>query len=195
MNKSIATVIMCMAMSACSTMGDKVIQRSDNLSSRPDWASETTSYYEKGNKTYFVGNMVVDGGASPSWLCLAASNVTKKDVADQIKQKLDFIVQAANEDMEIGLGQLKYVGTEASNLTVSSLKREGCYWEKVLTQVDESSKGIVYRAFAKLSIPTADLKKAIKDAASKKGLSKDFQKQVDERWNAVTSFSNESTAE
>lgn len=195
MKKSLTTVFMCMAMSACSTMSDKVIQRSDDLSSRPSWASETVAYYEEGNKTYFVGNMVVDGGASPSWLCLAASNVTKKDVADQIKQKLDYIVQAANEDMTVGLGQLKYVGTEASNLTVSSLKREGCYWEKVLTQVDESSKGIVYHAFAKMSIPTADLKKAIKNAASKKGLSKDFQKQVDERWNTVTSFEKEPVAE
>lgn len=195
MNKTIATAIMCMAMSACSTMSDKVIQRSDDLSSRPDWASETVAYFEEGNKTYFVGNMVVDGGASPAWLCLAASNVTKKDVADQIQQKLDYIIQASNEDIEFGLGQLKYVGTEASNLTVSSLRREGCYWEKVLTQVDESSKGIVYRAFAKMSIPTADLKKAIKNAASKKGLSKDFQKQVDERWNVVTAFEREPNAE
>lgn len=195
MKKYIKVAVVCAAVSACSTMGDKVIQRSDNLSSRPSWVSETTAYYEEGNKTYFVGNMVVDGGASPSWLCLAASNVTKKDVADQIKQKLDFITQAANEDMQIGLGQLKYVGTEASNITVSSLKREGCYWEKVLTQVDETSKGIVYRAFARLSIPTADLKKAIKAAAEKKGLSKKFQKQVDERWDYVTAFDKEAVSE
>lgn len=184
MKKLIAMIAIVASLSACAT-GDKVLQRADGLSSRPDWASETVASFERGGNTYFVGTMTVDGGASSSWLCMAASNVTKKDVADTIRQKLDFVMQAANEDMELGMGQLKYVGTEASNMVVSNMKREGCYWEKVLTQVDEYSKGVVYRAYAKLSIPTADLKKAIKAAANKKGLSKDFQKQVDERWDST----------
>lgn len=184
MKKLFATVIV-MFLTACSSMSDKVLQRADGLSSRPEWATETVSSFEDGNKTYFVSSMTVDGGASSSWLCMAASNTAKKDVADMIKQKLDFALQVANEDMNLGVGQLKYVGTEASNLAVSNLKREGCYWEKVLTQVDENSKGVIYKAFAKMSIPTSELKAAIRKAMEKKYLSKEFQKQVNDRWNAT----------
>lgn len=185
MKKILASAVLAASLTACSSMGDKVLQRSDDLSSRPDWASETVSSFESGNKTYFVGNMIDDGGKSTSWLCMAASNATKKDTADQIKQKLDFVLQAVNDDMELGVGQLKYIGTEASNIVVSNLKREGCYWEKVLTQVNESSKGVIYRVFAKLSIPTADLKAAIRRAMDKKGISKETKKQAMERWNAT----------
>lgn len=178
----IATVIL---LNGCSATGEKVLSRADGLSSRPSWAKETVAYFEDNGVSYFVGNQVVEGDMSPAWVCMAASNMAKKDVSDIINQKLDFLMQMANEDMKVGVAQMKYVGTEATNITMSNLRKDGCYWEKVLTQTDTNENSVQYRAFTKLSIPTSQLKAAIKNAGAKKGLSEDFKKQVDERWNLM----------
>ena len=172
--------------SACSSLSEKVIARSDGLSSRPDWAKETVSYFEKDGMSNFVGTQVIDGAMNTTWVCTAAANMAKKEVSDTVKQKLDFIVQGANEDMSVGMAQLKYVGTEASNISLSNLRKDGCYWEKVVTQASVDDKQVLYRAFVKTSMPTQQLKDAIKKAGMKRGLSKEFQKQVDERWEVTT---------
>ena len=183
--KKIFVLMLSVIVSACSTTGDVVLQRADNLSSRPEWASDTVSYFEKNGSANFVGTMSATGGSSTAWLCMAASNITKNSVSSLVKQKLDFVTQVAQEDMEVGVNQMKYIGTEASNIVLSNLKREGCYWEKVLTQTDTSTKSVEYRAFVKMSIPVDELKKAILAASRKRGLSEEFAEQVKERWDSM----------
>ena len=189
--KNFFALMFVVLVSACSTTGDVVLQRADNLSERPSWASDTVSYFEKDGRANFIGTMSVDGGSSTSWLCMAASNVTKKSVSSLVKQKLDFVTQVAQEDMNLGVNQMKYIGTEASNTVLSNLNRDGCYWEKVLTQKDTNSKSVEYRAFVKMSIPVDELKQAIRSAGAKKGLSQEFSKQVDQRWNEVLEIKRE----
>lgn len=181
--KKIYALILSVFISACSTGGDVVLQRADNLSRKPDWASETVSSFEQNGVAYFIGTMSVDGNSSSSWVCMAASNMAKNNISSLIRQKLDFVTQIAQEGTDIGVNQMKYVGTEASDAIVSGLKRDGCYWEKVLTQNDTSSKRVEYKAFVKMSIPVNRLEQAIRNAAKKQGVSPEFAEQANQRLN------------
>lgn len=156
--------------SACFSLSEKVISHSDGLSSRPEWAQKTVSYFEKDGMSNFVGTQVIDGSINSTRVCTEAANMTKKEISDTIKQKLDFIVQVANEDISVGMAQLKYEETETSNISLSNLREDGCYWERVVTQTSVGDKQVLYRAFVKMSIPTHQLKDAIKKAVMKRGL-------------------------
>lgn len=171
---------------ACSTiptipMEERVIARSDGLSETPKWATYGVgSFVEKGNIS-FVGNHDVGIGSSLSMACRVAASKAKNDISSEIYQKLSFVLQHAEEGMNMGAGQTKYIGGEVSKLTTSSIRYDGCYWEQVMIPTGEQSFNTIYRIFAKVSIPKDKLEEAIRKAGKGK-FSQEFTKQVSDHW-------------
>lgn len=182
-----------LSLSACSSvMKDQVIARSDDLSSRPSWANEEKTFtIEKGN-VYMMGihEMPVAGKRITTGYRVAENNA-KAGLAGAIEQKLNFMFQNAEEGDEMGADQTRFIGGEVSKLVASSIRPANRYWEKVARVVDaDGNREVIYRIFARVSMPEADFKKAIQDAikrnSGKKGISEDFAKKVEAHWDQMS---------
>lgn len=175
---------------ACSSVSiipqEKILARSDGLSETPKWASYgVASFSEKGTVS-FVGNHEVTVGSSLSMACRVASTKAKNEIANEIQQKLSYVLQHAEEGMSIGGGQTKYIGGEVSKLTTSAVRYDGCYWEQVAIPSGYDSYNFVYRVFSKVSIPKDKLEEAIRKVGKSK-FSKEFAKQVSDHWEDLVS--------
>ena len=180
------------ALSACSSLPkDEILARSDNLSSRPKWASEEKTFtIEKGN-VYMMGmhEMPVAGKRITTGYRVAENNA-KAGLSGAIEQRLNFIFQNAEEGDEVGADQTRFIGGETSKLVASSIRPANRYWEKVARVIDaDGNRDMIYRIYVRISMPEADFKKAIEDAikrnAGKKGISEDFAKKVEAHWDQM----------
>ena len=185
----LATVL---SLSACSSvMKDQVLARSDDLSSRPNWVSEEKTFtIEKGN-VYMMGTHEMPADRRLTTGYRIAENNAKAGLSAAIEQRLNFIFQNAEEGDEMGADQARFIGGETSKLVASSIRPANRYWEKVAVVVDaDGTRNVVYRIFARISMPEADFKKAIQEAikrnSGKKGISEEFKKKVEDHWDQMS---------
>jgi hypothetical protein len=165
---------------------ESVIQRIDELSSRPSWLTESEPFKIEDGKVISLGQTTIPLDHRVDAAYRIAENNAKSSISAAIEQRLDFIFQNAEEGTAMDSTQARFIGAEASKITTSSLKLKNRYWEKVYS-VDENGKAkTIYKVFATVSMDESDFKNAIMEAIRKsqgKGdLSKDFSEKVEKHW-------------
>lgn len=165
---------------------DRVVSRIDELSARPDWVKESEPFRIEKGFVISTGMTTIPANDRVEAAYRIAQNNAKSAIAGAIEQKLEFILQNAEEGTSINSTQARYIGAEASSLVTSSIKPGNNYWEKVATTQDSGERIAQYKVFTTVSMPEDDFKRAIfeaiKKAQAKAGLSKDFAKKVDQHW-------------
>jgi hypothetical protein len=165
---------------------DRVISRIDELSSRPEWVKESEPFRIEKGQVISTGMTTISGSDRVEAAYRIAQNNAKAAIAGAIEQKLEFILQNAEEGTSINSNQVRYIGAEASNLVTSSIRPGKNYWEKIATSQDSGDRVTQYKVFSTVVMPEEDFKRAIFDAIKKAqgkgGISKDFAKKVDQQW-------------
>ena len=190
----LATVL---SLSACASdaLKDVVLERSDELTSRPKWAKdENTLTVGKDKKVYMLGfhQMPATANTRLSTGYRIAENNAKTALAGAIEQRLNAFFQNAEEGTEVGPEQVRFIGTEATNLLANGIAPANRYWEKVSRVVDVNSgeRDMVYRIYARISMDEARfndaIKRAIEKNAGKKTISEDLKKRADAIADQVT---------
>ena len=182
-----------LALSACaSPMKDIVVSRSDDLTSRPKWASDEKTFTIEKGTVYMMGRHEMPATADKRLITgyRVAENNAKAGLSGAIEQRLNFVFQNAEEGDEIGAEQTRFIGGEVSKLVASSIRPDKRYYEKVSRVVDaDGNRDLIYRIYARIAMPEDQFKKAIQDAikrnSGKKGISEDFAKKVEAHWNEL----------
>lgn len=189
MKKFFIATSMSLMLAACGGgMSDKVIQRSDDLSSRPSWVKESTPLTKKGSDLYFLGQTRIPAEkANVSMGYRIAENNAKNSIAGAINQNLTYIFQNAEEGISYDANQVQFVSTESAKALMSKATTSDRYWEKVLSTVNaENDKEMFYSIYTRVKISEADLKKAIERTLNKnKGISEDLKKKAAQQWDMM----------
>lgn len=169
---------------------DKVISRIDDMSSRPEWLKESEPFRIEKGFVISTGMTTIPGSDRVEAAYRIAQNNAKSAIAGAIEQKLEFILQNAEEGTSVNSNQVRYIGAEASNLITSSIRPSKNYWEKVASTQDSGERITQFKVFSTVTMPEDEFKKAvfesIKKAQGKGGLSKDFAQKVNEHWDKFT---------
>lgn len=187
MKKTILFLSM-LALSACGSMSDKVISRSDELSSRPSWVQDDNPVVVK-NGDMFVTSMatVRSDRANISQGYRIAENQAKTDLSNAIKTDIKTNFVDAQEGVEGDQFRTEFLSIEKSEISFSGLMPSNRYWEKVLVTNADGDTEMEYRFFARMKIKEADFKKQMKDFLNgNKGLSPEFNQRVTETINEFT---------
>lgn len=178
-----------LSIASCSSMGDKVIARSDDLSSRPKWLKESESFKIDEGIVYSLGSATIPADGRVEAGYRIAENNAKGAIAGAIEQRLSFVFQNAEEGEGIDSRQTRFIGAEVTKLTTSAIRPARRYWEKIVTIGENGQEIIQYRIFAQVSMPEQEFKnaifEAIRRAQGKVGLSQDFAQKVDQHWNEI----------
>lgn len=168
------------------TQEDKVIARINDVSSRPDWLDEAKPFQIKDGNVLALGQTTIPGDNRVEAAYRIAENNAKGAIASAIEARLETVFQNAEEGTGLDATQARYIGAEAAKITSSSLRMQDRYWEKRATTTDSGQRVTQYKVFATVTMPEADFKRAILDAARKRegkgGLSAEFAKKVDAQW-------------
>lgn len=189
MKKFVFATSMSLILAACGGgMSDKVIQRSDDLSSRPSWAKESIPLTKKGADLYFLGQARIPAEkANVSMGYRIAENNAKNSIASAINQNLTYMFQNAEEGTSYDANQVQFVSTESAKALMSKAIVSDRYWEKVLSTVNaEEDKEMFYSIYARVKINESDLKQAIERTLNKnKGISEDLKKKAAQQWDLM----------
>ena len=189
MKKSIIAASMAALLAACGGgMSDKVIARSDDMSSRPSWAKESTPLTKKGSDLYFLGQTRIPAEkANISMGYRIAENNAKNAIAGAINQNLTYMFQNAEEGTTYDATQVQFVSTESAKALMSKAVVSDRYWEKVLSTVSaDNDKEMFYSVYTRVKISEADMKKAIdRTLNGSKGISDDLKKKAAQQWDAM----------
>jgi len=183
-----ATSISLMLAACGGGLSDKVIQRSDDLSSRPSWVKESTPLTKKGSDLYFLGQARIPAEkANVTMGYRIAENNAKNSIAGAINQNLTYMFQNAEEGTSYDTNQVQFVSTESAKALMSKATVSDRYWEKVLSTVNaEEDKEMFYSIYTRVKISEADLKKAIDNTLNKnKGISEDLKKKATQQWDMM----------
>ena len=176
----------CASHSGKSAQDDVVLSRADALDARPAWLSETEPFKIENGQVTSLGMAMIPADNRVEAAYRVAQNNASFEVAKAIEQRLDYIFQNAEEGTGYDGTQSRYIGAEAAKLTTSSLRHHKRYWEKVATTRDSGERFTQYKVFATVSMPEADFKRAVIEAARKRegkgGLSADFAAKVEKHW-------------
>lgn len=198
MKKSILLLATVAGLSACAGgMGDKVIARSDELSSRPSWVKDDAPIQVK-NGDMFVTSMatVRSERANISQGYRIAENQAKTDLSNAIKTDIKTNFVDAQEGVEGDQFRTEFLSIEKSEIAFSGLMPNNRYWEKVLVTTADGDKEMEYRFYARMKIKEADFKKQMKQFLNgNKGLSAEFNKRVTDTVNDFTMTRTTDSAE
>lgn len=165
---------------------DVVIGRIDGMSERPSWLHEAEPFKVMDGKVTTLGSTEIPADHRLESAYRIAQNNAKSLIASSIEQRLDFILQNAQEGTTVDASQVRYIGAEASKITTSSLRPDKVYWEKVAVTRDSGERVTQYRVFATVTMPEAEFKtaifNAIKKAQGQGSISQDFKQKVDAKW-------------
>lgn len=191
MQKIISVISVLALLSSCGgTMQDKVIQRSDNRSSRPSWVKEETPLTQKDGNLYFFGQARIPAEkANISMGYRIADNNAKNSIAAAINQNLNYIFQNAEEGTTYDTTQIQFISTESAKALMSKAIPTDHYWEKVLSTINgEGDKEMFYSLYSRVKISEADMKAAVQRTLNgSKGISEDLKKKAEQQWNLMIS--------
>lgn len=174
---------------------ERVLSRIDGLGSRPSWLRESEPFTIDGGVVNSIGMTTIPADHRIEAAYRISDNNGKAAVATAIEQKLEFMFQNAEEGTSMDATQARYIGSEASKLTASSIRIGKHYWEKVSIVSQNGTPNVIYKVFNQINMPEQDFKAAIIDAIrSKQGkghISEEFAKKVDQQWDSFTGQSTE----
>ncbi|HEX7676206.1 MAG TPA: hypothetical protein VF412_18660 [Bdellovibrio sp.] len=205
--KKIIILFGIVALAACSTkpttttptqadvLPDQVVARIDQMNARPDWLKESEPFTISKGVVSSLGQTEVPGDHRVDAAFRIAENNAKAGISKAIEQKLDYVFQNAEEGTSIDATQARYIGSEVSKITTSTMRVDKRYWEKVVVSRENGSRVPIYRVFVTASMPEGDFKRAVLDAIRKSegkgGISADFAKKVDQHWDKITTAQTE----
>lgn len=165
---------------------DKVIGRIDDLSARPDYIRESEPFRFENGMVTSLGQTTIPADHRVEAAYRIADSNAKAAIASAIEARLEYVFQNAEEGTSIDSTQARYIGSEASQLTTSSIRTGKRYWEKIAMTTDSGERITRYRVFTTVTMPENDFKRAVLDAVrraqGKGGLSQDFAEKVNQHW-------------
>jgi hypothetical protein len=146
----------------CAT-GPSVIERADNLSSKPEWASLLRSVYEEEGAMYFLGYVEVQGDASKS----AALNMSdEKGMSEPFRALTDAFLDQNQVGEELrkdsAVGQRLISATRGYRPPMGGLHVVKRYWEvvRVPNQDDPDVTRAELRSYSLVMLPKSDFEAA-----------------------------------
>lgn len=185
--RKIFVILLALVVVACGMKDykDKVVARSDNLSSRPKWVKESQVQTVSGDYMYFIGQARIPAErANINMGYRMAENNAKNVIASIIDQNLTYIFQNVEEGTTIGSNQIHFVSTESAKMLASKVIPSDRYWEKVLTTINSNNdKEVMYLIFSRVKIKESDMKAAIDRTLSRnKGISNELKNKALIQW-------------
>lgn len=165
----------------CSSVptNQSIIERADDVSSRPSWASLTKPIYEENGKKYFLGYVEVDADASKS----AALNMSdEKAISEPFRSIVDqFLDQnQVGEELRGSTGQRIISSTRSSRPTITDLQIVKRYWELVETKSTTGVTRSNLRVYSLAEVPTSELERARQKYLSRLSTDLNVKKVLDE---------------
>lgn len=157
--KLIRATLLAVTLFGCVTTRASIIERSDNLSSSPDWATLAKSSFKKDGIIYFVGYVTTEGNVSPS----AAMNISDEKALSSPMQSLvnQFLDQnQVGEELQGTTGQRIISSLRSERIPMPSLQISSRYWERVKIPSSESAMRTELRVFSLAEVTEADFLKA-----------------------------------
>lgn len=172
------------------TTPDKVLARIDGLTERPNWFSESEAFVIRNGEVASLGSSTIPGDQRIEAAIRIAENNAKAGLCKVLEQRLEFVFQNAEEGASVDATQARFIGSEACKLTTSSMRPGRIYWEKVATTSERGERLARYRVFATITMPEAEFKQAILDAARKQSqgpqFTRAFEKTVNAQWDRLS---------
>lgn len=152
-----------MILSSCSSVGTRVavIDRSDDLSSAPEWVKIGTTNSERDGTASFLGYVEVSGDALKSAaLNMADEKALSEPMRAMVSEFLD--QNQVGEDLASSTGSRIISATRGFRPNMPSLRITKRYWEVVETQgANGSYSSTKLRVYSQAQIPAGDLAKAV----------------------------------
>lgn len=158
---------------------DRVLGRSDGLSSRPDWARETVSVREQSGKVQFIGLAEVPGDSRATAAFKMSDAAARGGIAGKLETSVTKLVESSDTGLNLEDQQLKTLIREVSNVKLTDIDVKDRYWEKLLRTTSDGSKKTVLKAFSLIEVDQEKLKKMMADLASQSKASPDARNQVE----------------
>lgn len=191
MKKIYLPILATLALSACSSPGVKNYQKDDVLStanetSQPDWADETKPFAIRDGKVLSVGVAWIRGDEIPSAGTRVAANNARSNIAKAVENRMEFVFQQGSENFSMDSQTAKFIGSEVSRTTSSSMREEATWWARVAQSQEDGSRTIRYKIFSLITMPEADFKVAVQRAMSgsnqERKISSEFKDQLSKQW-------------
>ncbi len=163
----IALFLFTFVFTACSSIGERVLVRMDDVSSRPEWATLSKTTFPKEGKIMVVGYAEVPADARISAAVKLADNNARFEVSRMITNDMGFIFQNLKEGVLDGGDLSRFYGMEISKTLASDTVTEKRYWEKVETFDSYGEKVYKLRLYSLISIKSSTLRRAIAKANAK----------------------------
>ena len=189
--KKITLAMTIVALSACSSPGVKNYHKDDVLStandtSQPDWADETKPFAIKDGKVLSVGVAWIRGDEIPAAGARVAANNARSNIAKAVENRMEFVFQQGSENFLMDSQTAKFIGSEVSRITSSSMREESTWWARVAQSQEDGSRTIRYKIFSLVTMPEADFKVAVQRALDgsnrERRISSEFKTQLSKQW-------------
>lgn len=164
----------------CSSISkDEVVQRMDDRSDRPSWATISKPTYVEDGMVYAIGVAEGSGNANLSALGRVADNNAKTELSRMVSNEIGVVLQNVEEGVE-GDNLSRFIGTEKSSLITREINPEKRYWEKVLTYDQDGEKKLRIKMYSLVSIKHVSLKKMVRaEIKRSRGISSELKQRVD----------------
>lgn len=178
--KSLIVISILLGLVGCSSIPkDEVVQRMDDKSERPSWATISKPTYVKDGLVYAIGVAEGSSNAKLSALGRVADNNAKTELSRMVSNEIGVVFQNVEEGVE-GDNLSRFIGTEKSSLVAREISPEKRYWEKVLTHDEYGEKKLKIKMYSLVSIKHVTLKKMVRAEMKKnRGISSELKQRVD----------------
>lgn len=179
--KNLILLFVLIAITACGSMGEKVVVRMDDMDESPKWATLSKTMFKKKGRVYAVGFAELPIESRISAAVRVSDNNARFEISREIQDDMAFILQNVSEGVSDGGQLVTFYGSEVSKNLIHGIKSEERYWEKVETFDELGSKVFKLRIYSLISIEESELRRAIRSALNKgRGLSPALKKQIDD---------------
>lgn len=145
-----------------------VLERSDEASSRPGWASFDVPVSIIEGKIYFTSNVTVSGSPSKSALMnMADEKAFSEPMRAIVDEFLDQNQVAEELNSDVNLSQRIISATRGYRAAMPSAHVVNRYWESVIVTLPDGSFRTETRGFSRVSIDIGDYERAKRDTLAR----------------------------
>ena len=159
---------------------DRVLGRSDGLSSRPDWARETISVFEKDGKVQFIGLSEVPGDSRSIAAFKLSDAAARGGVATKLETSVFKLVESSDTGLGLNEQQLKSLIREVSSVNLKNVDVKSRYWEKLQRTNSDGQKILVMKVFSLIEIDKEALRKMMVEKARNAAVPADVRNKVED---------------
>ncbi len=143
---------------------DRVVGRMDELDSRPNWVTESTSVQEKDGKLQFIGVSEVPGDSRVQAAFKMSDASARGYVVNKIETSVLKVVESSDTGLSMEDQSLQSLIQEVSKSSLKNIDVKSRYWEKVARTSSGGSESLVLKTFSLIEIPTQEMKNLLTSA-------------------------------